>query len=671
MLSPFEKILFFLMVIESGGLAYFTFRSAFAVIRSGEGILHLSQVPQRLWQALDVTLTQRTVFRTRFGASVMHSFIVWGFLFFFLTNIGDAIEGFWATDVLGTGLISDLYRLTGDLLCLLIILGMTFFLIRRFILKTPVLAFHDGIRLHPKALAGMNRDSLIVGVFILVHVGTRFLGETFWIALHSGGDSWQPVANMVAGLWSGQGHETLEIGEHFMWWLALGSILVFIPYFPYTKHMHLFMGPLNFFSRPARTSLGALDPLDFEDENREQFGVARIEHLSQTQIFDAFACIMCNRCQDVCPAYVTGKELSPSALEINKRYEIKDHMTLLVPGQGSSQNLLDFAITSSATWACTACGACIDICPVGNEPMFDIIDIRRDLILTQGNFPNELQGAFRGMENAGNPWQIGQSRMAWTEGLEVPTVDEIKDFDVLFWVGCAGSLEPRAQRTSRALAQILNAAGVKFAILGELERCTGDTARRTGNEYLYYEMALANIDLLNTVAPPRIVVTCPHCYHTLAKEYPQFGGNFEVVHHSTFLNELLDSGRLKVEQSCSDRVTFHDPCYLGRHNGLFNAPREILAGIGVQLTEMPHTRKKSFCCGAGGGQFWKEEEHGHARVNITRFHEAKATESDILATGCPFCLRMLDDARLDSTVQGGPIVKDVAEVLAETMGLGF
>jgi Fe-S oxidoreductase len=671
MLSPFEKILFFLMVIESGGLAYFTFRSAFAVIRSGDGILHLSQVPQRLWQALDVTLTQRTVFRTRFGASVMHSFIVWGFLFFFLTNIGDAIEGFWATDVLGTGLISDLYRLTGDLLCLLIILGMTFFLIRRFILKTPVLAFHDGIRLHPKALAGMNRDSLIVGVFILVHVGTRFLGETFWIALHSGGDSWQPAANMVAGLWSGQGHETLEIGEHFMWWLALGSILVFIPYFPYTKHMHLFMGPLNFFSRPARTSLGALDPLDFEDENREQFGVARIEHLSQTQIFDAFACIMCNRCQDVCPAYVTGKELSPSALEINKRYEIKDHMTLLVPGQGSSQNLLDFAITSSATWACTACGACIDICPVGNEPMFDIIDIRRDLILTQGNFPNELQGAFRGMENAGNPWQIGQSRMAWTEGLEVPTVDEIKDFDVLFWVGCAGSLEPRAQRTSRALAQILNAAGVKFAILGELERCTGDTARRTGNEYLYYEMALANIDLLNTVAPPRSVVTCPHCYHTLAKEYPQFGGTFEVVHHSTFLNELLDSGRLKVEQSCSDRVTFHDPCYLGRHNGLFNAPREILAGIGVQLTEMPHTRKKSFCCGAGGGQFWKEEEHGHARVNITRFHEAKATESDILATGCPFCLRMLDDARLDSTVQGGPIVKDVAEVLAETMGLGF
>jgi Fe-S oxidoreductase len=289
--------------------------------------------------------------------------------------------------------------------------------------------------------------------------------------------------------------------------------------------------------------LGALEPLDFEDEEREQFGAARIEHLSKTQIFDAFACIMCNRCQEVCPAYVTGKELSPSALEINKRYEIRGHMAALAVGAESPEPLLEFAMSKSAVWACTTCGACIEICPVGNEPMFDIIDIRRDLVLTQGDFPNELQGAFKGMENAGNPWQVGESRMKWAEGLDVPTVEETHDFEVLYWVGCAGSFEPRAQKVARALVQVLHAAGVKFAVLGDAERCTGDTARRAGNEYLFAEMAKANIETLNEVNPPRILVTCPHCFHTIGKEYPQFGGNYNVVHHTTFINELVQAGR--------------------------------------------------------------------------------------------------------------------------------
>jgi Fe-S oxidoreductase len=427
------------------------------------------------------------------------------------------------------------------------------------------------------------------------------------------------------------------------------------------------MGPLNYFSRPERTSLGALDPLDFEDEEREQFGVARVEHLSKTQIFDAFACIMCNRCQDVCPAYVTGKELSPAALEINKRYEIKGHMAALAAGGESPAPLLEFAMSASAVWACTTCGACIEVCPVGNEPMFDIIDIRRDLVLTQGDFPNELQGAFRGMENAGNPWQMGGSRMKWAEGLDVPTVEETDDFEVLYWVGCAGSFEPRAQKVARALVQVLHAAGVKFAVLGDAERCTGDTARRAGNEYLFAEMAKANIETLNEVNPPRILVTCPHCYHTLGKEYPQFGGHYDVVHHTAFINELVQAGRLRLRTDDKSNVTFHDPCYLGRHNGVYDAPRYALGAAGAAVTEMEHTRHNSFCCGAGGAQFWKEEEHGDARVNLTRYAEAKATGADGLAVGCPFCLRMFSDASQDESMHGGPEVKDVVEIVAERL----
>lgn len=670
MLTLVEKIVFLFVAGASLYLAVRTFRLAFAVIQRGEGTLDVREVPQRIWRALDVTFTQRTVFRARPFTSVMHAFVVWGFLFYVLVNVGDVIEGYFDVNFLGMGAIGNVYRLLADILSVLVVTGMIYFLVRRFLANAPALQFHDNVKLHPKVQAGLKRDSLIVGLFILVHVGGRFMGETFWVALRDG-DTWQPFASLVAGLWDGLDHDTLEVAEHAMWWLAIGTILAFIPYFPYTKHMHLFMGPLNYFSRPERTSLGTLEPLDFEDEEREQFGAARLEHLHQTHIFDPFACIMCNRCQDACPAYVTGKELSPSALEINKRYEIKDHFGLIAAGDESPNPLLEFAITPSAVWACTTCGACIEICPVGNEPMFDIMDIRRDLVLTQGEFPNELQSAFRGMESAGNPWQIGESRLAWAEGLEVPTVEDTKDLEILYWVGCAASLEPRAQKTARALVQLLHAAGVKFAVLGEMESCTGDSARRAGNEYLFYEMAMVNIETLNEVNPPRILVTCPHCFHTIGKEYSQFGGNYDVVHHTQFINELIRAGRLKPHHNGHSNVTFHDPCYLGRHNNVYEEPRYALGAAGVAVTEMERTRNNSFCCGAGGAQFWKEEEHGNARVNLERYGESIATGSDTLAVGCPFCLRMFEDASQEEAYQGGPAVKDVVEIIAEQMGLDF
>ncbi len=665
MLTPIEKIVFAFGVALSLTLTWRTFRMAAQVIARGEGKLYFDRLPERIWRAVEVAFSQRTVLSARLGTSIMHAFIAWGFFLYGLVNLGDVLHGYFDVQFLGTGVVGDVYRLLADVFSVLIIVGMVYFLLRRFETNAPALQFHDNVTLHPKALHGVRRDSLIVGLFILIHVSSRFVGQSFTLA-HNG-DAWQPFASTLAGLWGGLSNNALTFGEHAAWWLALGTILAFVPYFPYTKHMHLFMGPLNYLTQPERAALGALEPLDFEDEEREQFGAARLEHLSQTQLVDPFACIMCNRCQEVCPAYVTGKELSPSALEINKRYEIKENMPALAAGEPSPHPLLEFALSASAVWACTTCGACIEICPVGNEPMFDILDIRRDQVLTQGEFPTQLQGAFQGMERAGNPWQIGESRLAWAEGLDVPTVEQVDDFEVLYWVGCAGAYEPRAQKIARAMVLILRAAGIKFAVLGEQETCTGDSARRAGNEYLFYEMATANVELLNEVKPPRILVTCPHCMHTIGKEYPQFGGHYNVVHHSAFIAELLASGRLKLAPEAaktSGQVTYHDPCYLGRHSGVYDAPRLVLNRAGAQLTEMEHTRNRSLCCGAGGAQFWKEEEHGTASVSVTRYAESAATHAETLAVGCPFCLRMFEDAHQAEEGRSGPQVQDIAEIVA-------
>jgi Fe-S oxidoreductase len=427
------------------------------------------------------------------------------------------------------------------------------------------------------------------------------------------------------------------------------------------------MAPLNYLTRPRRTSLGELEPLNFEDESIEQFGAASLGDLSKTQIFDAFACIQCNRCQDVCPAYVTGKELSPSALEINKRYLAKEQMFDLSGGEVS---LMGSAISESAVWACTSCGACIDICPVGNEPMHDILDIRRNQVLMESSFPAELQGAFNGMERQSNPWQqAAGERFRWAKGLDfpVPIVEENPNFDILYWVGCAASYDPRAQLTARALVKVLHTAGVNFAVLGEQEGCTGDVARRAGNEYLYVEMASANIETLNAVAPPRIVVTCPHCLHNLGKEYHQFGGEYTVIHHTELIEELIEQGRvpMSAHPGQTPNVTFHDPCYLGRHNDVIQEPRHVLNRLEGNLIEMPRHGKNSFCCGAGGAQFWKEEEHGDKAVNVERYEEAKATGAEVVAVGCPFCMQMFETAQ--SSVADGPQVKDVAELIAERL----
>lgn len=677
MLTTPEKLLFVVIVAASLAASYVTFGRLVRVIGRGQGHLALDNAPRRIRLGLSALLNQGGILRHRRVVSVLHEGVALGFVFYLLVNAVDVLEGYIDLAAIQPapvfGALAGVYRLFGDLFTVAVLVGVAYFLARRFVRKDPALRINANVKLLPGVREGIARDSLIVGAFILLHVGLRLLGQSFAVA-KAGGDAWQPFATALGGLWRGLSPEALEIGHHAGWWGALGLILAFLPYFPYTKHAHLFMGPFNIATRPERAALGALEPINFDDTSIEKFGVKKLTELNRKHIVDAFACIMCNRCAEACPAYTTGKELSPAALEINKRYYVRSHMNVLGVKGGApwpdEQPLLDYAISESAVWACTSCGACVEVCPVGNEPMFDILNIRRDQVLMDSAFPGQLKGAFTGMERNANPWQMSEDRMAWTAGLPfaVPTVEENPGFDVLYWVGCAGAFDPSAQRIARAIATVLHSAGVNFAVLGNAETCTGDVARRAGNEYLFFEMAKMVIETLNGAGADKktIVAGCPHCLHTIGKEYRDFGARFDVVHHTQFINRLVGEGKLALDaQKMMQSVTFHDPCYLGRHNREYDAPRRVLAGAGATLAEMPRSRADSFCCGAGGAQVWKEEEHGTAAVNIVRFDEAKATGAATLAVGCPFCARMLNDA---NAAAGTPMrVKDVAELVAEAL----
>ncbi len=674
MLTSVEKMLFVVLAVLAVGATYAGFRDMWLTVNRGQGKLHLDNLPRRAAQALWVYLSQTTTLKFRRISSLFHLGIVWGFTYFFIVNVADGLKGFFPDfHFLGEDTVfNGLYRFAADVLSVVVLVGVAYFILRRFVLPNrKELTFHENVLLHPKVAAGgIRQDSIIVAGFIMLHVGARFLGEAAALAHpeHGGADLLQPFATLVSPLFAGFSADGIVMLEHLFWWVALGGILIFTPYFAQSKHAHLFMAPLNYLTRPHRTSLGEMDKLDLEDEALEQFGVKTLTDLPMTSIVDAYACIQCNRCQDVCPAYITGKELSPSALEINKRYLLREHQHLLAQG-AEAPALVGLAISESAVWACTSCGACVDICPVGNEPMLDILNIRRDLVLMEANFPAELQNAFKGMERAGNPWQVSESRFRWANGLDfpVPTVEENPNFDILYWTGCAVSYDPRAQLTARALVKVLNTAGVNFAVLGEQENCTGDVARRAGKEDTYFELATTNVETLNAVNPPRIVVTCPHCFHNLAKEYHQFGGNYEVIHHTQLIEELIGAGKVlqNAHPNRMSNVTFHDPCYLGRHNDIVNEPRSVLSQAGMTLVEMPRSGKASLCCGAGGAQFWKEEEHGTKPVNIERYEEAASTGAEIVAVGCPFCMQMFESARTE--MPNGPVVKDVVELIADAL----
>jgi len=461
---------------------------------------------------------------------------------------------------------------------------------------------------------------------------------------------------------------TPRVQHAVIWWAHAVLSFGFILGFAFGLMRHALTGLANVFFAPFESS-GTLQPIP-NMEAAETFGVTTLDQFSWKRFFDSDACTSCGRCEIHCPATITGKPLNPRRiiLSINQAWESATDKLLRGERIEAFDPIVPDVITEDELWSCTTCGACMQQCPLHIEHIPAIVDLRRALVMMESRFPPEAQTALVNLENAGNPWGLDNSARAdWGRDLGVRTLDDEPEPEVLFWTGCAGSFDVRSKPTSRALAKILKSAGVRFAVLGREERCCGDPARRIGHEYLYTTLARAAVDTLNGRGVKKIVTACPHCFHTLANEYPQLGGNYEVVHHTEFIRELIRAGRLKATVSDNAPLTaFHDSCYLGRHNNIYDAPREAVRATGAALVEMKRSRTESFCCGAGGGRMWMEEHLGDKKINIERTEEALSTGAGRIAVACPFCKTMLADG-VKEKGRHEVRVLDVAEMLADSL----
>ena len=521
-------------------------------------------------------------------------------------------------------------------------------------------------------------DDLLSLILILLIVLTGIILEGLRISV-IGKDvqTWAPVGNTLAALINITGLDNNAKGLLSMIIFRVHFFLVLgiIAYIPYTKLFHIISSPINMIFR-SLSPKGTLSYLNLEDEEAETFGVAKIEEFTWKQLMDLDACTRCGRCQDHCPAYLTEKPLSPKKI-ID---DLKNHMHIRAPQildariKGTDPEevspLINSVIAEDILWSCTTCRSCIDHCPVFVEHVDKILDMRRYQVLMESKFPEELTAAFRGLEKNSNPWGLGyDARADWAGEMDVPIMSETgeKEIDYLFFVGCIRSYDDRNKKVAVAMTRILNHLGIKFAILGTEEGCCGDPARRVGNEYLYQILAQTNIEAFNRYNIKMILTTCPHCYNTLKNEYPQLGFSCEVVHHSVFIQENIRNGRLKLNHALAKKLTFHDPCYLGRYSGIYEPPREVLTSIpALDLREMKRSRIDSLCCGAGGGWMWMDEKIGK-RMNIQRLEDALTVNPEWIATACPFCVTMFDDAIKDKNLEKDLKIWDIAELVEQAM----
>jgi Fe-S oxidoreductase len=458
---------------------------------------------------------------------------------------------------------------------------------------------------------------------------------------------WTPLSNLIVPLFEPMAEGTQELFRQVLLWAHLVIILGFLVYIPFSKHLHILVSAINVFFTKTKP-MGKLRSLKIDLENLEEgtsLGAATVEDLTWKEMLDTYTCTECGRCQAVCPAWNTGKPLNPKLLIMN----LRDHLfaeggELLQSGEVEKAPLNPTVVEDEVVWDCTTCGACMQECPVNIEHVDHIVDMRRNLVMAESRFPSEAGLLLRNLENSKNPWGMPQtSRADWADGLGVHVVEQGDAPEYLYWVGCAASFDDRSRKIAQAFVRLMQKAGVRFGILGPREACNGDPARRIGNEFLFQQFAEENVATLKSVRARKIVAPCPHCFNTLRNEYPDFGGDYEVLHHTEMLAQLVKKGRLKPTEEIRALLTYHDPCYLGRHNSVYDPPRDALAGVpGLRQAEMPRHRERGFCCGAGGARMWMEEPIGK-RVNMERTDEAAATGADVLGVACPFCMVMLDD----------------------------
>ncbi|MDH4217227.1 MAG: heterodisulfide reductase-related iron-sulfur binding cluster [Candidatus Aminicenantes bacterium] len=521
-------------------------------------------------------------------------------------------------------------------------------------------------------------DDLLSLAFLLLILCTGLFLESLRLSI-IGKDiqAWAPLGNIIASLIDGTGLSPSTKGFLAMLTFRIHFFLVlgFIASIPYSKLFHMVSSPLNMIFRSFEPK-GTLSHMDLEDEDAESFGVAKIEEFTWKQLMDLDACTRCGRCQDHCPAFLTEKPLSPKNLILDLKNHLHERGPQVLKAKAQKTNLdevpiiISNVIEEDVLWACTTCRNCMEHCPVYVEHVDKIIDMRRYQVLMESKFPEELMEAFRGLEKNSNPWGLGyETRADWVEELDVPVMSEMsgEDVDYLFFVGCIRSYDDRNKKVAMALVRILNHLGTKFSILGMEEGCCGDPARRVGNEYLYQILAQTNIEILKRYKVKKILTTCPHCFNTLKNEYPQLGFEAEVIHHAEFLQGQIQAGRLKLEKALAKRLTYHDPCYLGRYSDIYDPPRRVLEAIpSLDIREMKRSRRKSQCCGAGGGWMWMDEKIGK-RINIHRLEDALATDPEWIATACPFCVTMFDDAIKSKDMENRLKIWDIAELVDLSM----
>ena len=658
-----KSVLVAIAVVGAFSLFFTRVKRLFSLMRSVQGntAFKLDRIGERVKVLFTDVLGQRNVRRKRLPG-LAHSLIFFGFLAVQPHSLELMIRGvfpsFHVADVIPR--LYGAYFFVADILAFLVLFGLGYALYRRMFVKPKYLT--DGL------------DARLIIVFTAVIIISFHITNAFLLIPSIGGTSFDyarylTVSKVVYRTFhlNSLSAGAARTGFEIFYWIHILTILGFLVYIPGSKHLHLLAAVPNVFLKPLARPKAMLKT-DIENEEAESFGLGNVSDLTWKNVLDLYACTECGRCEEQCPADMTGKPLSPKRVIHDAKIDLFDQApAVLAQDKEALEPMVreNSPITADVLWSCTTCRACEDICPVNIQHLDILLEARKYQVLMESSFPPEMQDTFNNLENQSNPWGFGSdSRADWAKDLDVHLMTDNPEADILYYVGCAGSFDDRGKKIARALARVLNKAGINFAILGEEERCNGDVARRSGNEYLAQMMIAENVEILNQYRPKKILAACPHCYNTIKNEYPQFGARFPVVHHTEFLLELINQGRLKTNGNEIGKLTFHDSCYLGRWNGIFEAPRNLLRAVsnGRNPLEMNRVKDKGLCCGAGGARMFMEETIGK-RINHERAEEVIATGTAQVAAACPFCITMLSDGIRDKN--GSVQVKDIAEIVDE------
>ncbi len=659
-----KNLIFMPIFFLAFGFLFFNLKKIYSYLQLGQKEARFDSLGERSWNVIKIAFGQSKLLREP-AAGLIHFFIFWGFILFLFAVAEALVQGFYTNFTLEyLGPFYWIVTFTQDVFGILVLISVLYAFYRRYLKKVKRLQGGRSEKI----------DAALVLTLILLVVLTMFGQNASHVAKNEfilSQFEFRFISGKIASYLFSSGSKYAEFWFEFFWWAHIIIIFLFINYLPYSKHFHVYSSIPNVFFGKVGSGKYSLKPINLENDSIEQYGAADIEHLTWKQMLDGYSCTECGRCSAACPATNTGKKLSPKRIIEQIRKRIQDKAPLLLNKTDEhellNKTLIRDYISEDELWACTTCMACVQECPVSIEHIDSIVEMRRNLTLMESSFPNELNGVFKNLENNFTPWAFNwQDRAAWAEGLNIKTLAEDQNCEILFWVGCAGSFDARYQKVSVAFAKLMQKGGIDFRILGTEEKCNGDTARRLGNEYLAQMMIKENVETLNNYKVKKIVTACPHCYNSLKNEFPQFGGHYKVVHHSELIEMLLKDNKVQLkEKNKINTVTFHDSCYLGRYNDIYDSPRDSLKRISsLNLIEMQRNRDKGFCCGAGGGRMFLEEKEG-TRINVNRTEEALNSNADTIASACPFCMTMLTDGVKSFNKSDEVEIKDIAELILE------